>query len=62
MIWGPVSEYAIKSGSWTIAKYITVGKSVYGLWFKSENKGYFATAELAKVKAEECESQKNSRV
>lgn len=52
MIWQKVSEFAIKSGDWTIAKYISQGKPVFGLWFRSKNLGYFGNPEMAKEFAE----------
>ena len=49
MIWERISDYAIKSGPWLIAKYVVGGKPVYGVCFKHERRGYFD--DLAKAKA-----------
>ena len=51
MIWTKLSEYCIKSGDWTIAKYINNGAVKYGLSYKDKNMGYFKTADDAKAQA-----------
>ena len=51
MIWSKVSDYCIKSGDWTIAKYnLKIGVK-YGLYRLNELKGFFATADEAKAQA-----------
>jgi hypothetical protein len=51
MIWTKVSDYCIKSGDWTIAKYnLKIGVK-YGLYHLNESKGFFATADDAKAQA-----------
>jgi hypothetical protein len=53
MIWNKVSDYCIKSGDWTIAKYnLKIGVK-YGLYHLNESKGFFATADEAKASIEE---------
>jgi hypothetical protein len=53
MIWTKISEYCIKSGNWTIAKYHLGDKIKYGLYRLNESKGFFATADDAKAQANE---------
>jgi hypothetical protein len=51
MTWTKLSEYCIKSGDWTIAKYILKNGVKYGLYRLNESKGFFATADEAKAQA-----------
>ena len=53
MIWTKLSEYCIKSGDWTIAKYILKTSVKYGLYRLNELKGFYSTADDAKAKANE---------
>ena len=49
--WIKISNYCIKSGDWTIAKYNVAGGVKYGLWFMNESKGFYPTADDAKAQA-----------
>jgi hypothetical protein len=51
MIWTKLSEYCIKSGDWTIAKYINDGEVKYGLYRLNDLKGFYSTADDAKAQA-----------
>jgi hypothetical protein len=53
MIWTKLSEYCIKSGDWTIAKYYSANGIKYGLSKLNKNLGYFDTLEKAKAKAKD---------
>ena len=49
MKWTKLSNYCIKSGDWTIAKYNVAGGVKYGLYHLNESKGYFNTSDEAKA-------------
>ncbi|CAB4161165.1 hypothetical protein UFOVP774_37 [uncultured Caudovirales phage] len=51
MIWTKVSDYCIKSGDWTIAKYNVAGGVKYGLYRLNDLKGFYSTADEAKAQA-----------
>ena len=51
--WIKISNYCIKSGDWTIAKYNIASGVKYGLYHLNNIKGYFDTSKEAKLKAEE---------
>jgi hypothetical protein len=51
MIWTKLSEYCIKSGDWTIAKYHLGDKIKYGLYRLNDLKGFYSTADEAKAQA-----------
>ena len=47
--WIKISNYCIKSGDWTIAKYNVAGAVKYGLTYKDKHIDYFNTADEAKA-------------
>ena len=47
--WIKLSDYCIKSGDWTIAKYNIASGVKYGLYHLNESKGYFNTSDEAKA-------------
>ena len=49
--WIKISNYCIKSGDWTIAKYNVAGGVKYGLYHLNESKGFYLTADDAKEQA-----------
>lgn len=51
MKWLKISNYCIKSGDWTIAKYHLGDKIKYGLYRLNELKGFYSTSDDAKAQA-----------
>lgn len=51
--WIKISNYCIKSGDWTIAKYILKTSVKYGLYRLNDFKGFYSTADEAKAQANE---------
>jgi hypothetical protein len=49
MKWLKISNYCIKSGDWTIAKYNIASGVKYGLYHLNESKGFYPTANDAKA-------------
>ena len=49
--WIKLSNYCIKSGDWTIAKYNIASGVKYGLYHLNESKGFYPTADEAKAQA-----------
>ena len=47
--WIKLSNYCIKSGDWTIAKYNVAGGVKYGLYHLNDLKGFYSTADDAKA-------------